>query len=48
VSIGVPVVLGRKGVERILELNLSPNVRPLFEKSVSIIKEALGKLEPEG
>lgn len=48
VSIGVPVVLGRKGVERILELNLSPNVRPLFEKSVSIIKEALGRLEPEG
>ena len=41
VSIGVPVILGRNGVERILELELTPKARHLFQKSVSIIKEAL-------
>src|SRR3990170_150301 len=41
VSIGVPVVLGKNGVERILELELTPEAKQLFEKSVSIIKEAL-------
>jgi len=44
VSIGVPVVLGRKGVERILELKLMPKTKKSFEKSVSIIKEAIKKL----
>ena len=41
VSIGVPVILGRNGVERILELELMPKAKQLFEKSVSIIKEAI-------
>ena len=41
VSIGVPVVLGKNGVERILELELTPEAKQLFEKSVSIIKEAI-------
>lgn len=44
VSIGVPVVLGRNGVERILELELTPEAKQLFEKSVSIIKEAIVSL----
>jgi len=44
VSIGVPVVLGRNGVERILELELMPEAKQLFEKSVSIIKEAIKSL----
>jgi len=43
VSIGVPVILGRNGVEKILELELSHETRRRFEKSVSIIKEAITK-----
>lgn len=41
VSIGVPIVLGRNGVERILELKLTPRTRKQFEDSVSIIKGAI-------
>jgi len=44
VSIGVPVILGKNGVERILELKLTPETNVLFENSVSIIKEAIKKL----
>jgi len=44
VSIGVPVVLGKNGVERILELELMPETRKRLEKSVSTIKEAVKKL----
>ncbi len=47
VSIGVPVVLGESGIERILELELSSETRQLFGKSVSIIKDALGKLDEQ-
>jgi malate dehydrogenase len=45
VSIGVPVILGRNGVERILELELKPETKKHFEKAVSIIKRAIKKLE---
>jgi len=45
VSIGVPVVLGRNGVERVLELELTPEANQLFEKSVSIMKEAIESLK---
>ena len=41
ISIGVPVILGRNGVERILELELMPEAKQLFEKSVSLIKETI-------
>jgi malate dehydrogenase len=44
VSIGVPVVLGRNGVERILELKLTPKTRRQFENSVSIIRDAIEKV----
>jgi len=44
ISIGVPVVLGRNGVEKILELELKPETRKRFEKSVTTIKEAIKKL----
>ncbi|MCL6579163.1 MAG: malate dehydrogenase [Candidatus Bathyarchaeota archaeon] len=44
VSIGVPVVLGRNGIERILELKLMPKTKKFFEKSVLTIKEAIKKL----
>ncbi len=45
VAIGVPVVLGKNGVEKILELELMPETEKRFEKSVSTIKEAIEKLK---
>jgi malate dehydrogenase len=44
VSIGVPVILGRNGVEKILELELMPETKKRLEKSVLTIKEATKKL----
>jgi len=44
VSIGVPVILGRNGVERILELKLKPETYKQLENSVSIVKNAIEKL----
>jgi malate dehydrogenase len=44
VSIGVPVILGRNGVERILELKLKTAAYKQFQNSVSIIKDAIKKL----
>jgi malate dehydrogenase len=45
VSIGVPVVLGRDGVERIVELKLSVESKLRFERSVEKIKKAIASLE---
>lgn len=45
VSIGVPCVLGKNGVERILELKLDFEVKEAFERSVGIVREAIEKLE---
>jgi malate dehydrogenase len=47
--VGVPVVIGEKGVERIVELELASEERAMFEKSVDSVKgliEACRKLEP--
>jgi len=44
VSIGVPVVLGRNGVEKILELELMAETRKRFENSVATIKGAIANL----
>jgi malate dehydrogenase len=44
VSVGVPVILGRKGVEKILELKLTAQSRKRLAKSISTIKEAMMKL----
>jgi len=44
IAIGVPCVLGKKGVERILELKLNFEAKEEFEKSVGMIKEAVAKL----
>ena len=41
ISIGVPVILGKNGVERILELELSPEVKRQFNESASIIKDMI-------
>ncbi len=44
-SIGVPVVLGKDGVEKIIELELSPESQQRFEKSVATIKTAIEELK---
>ena len=36
---GVPVIIGSGGVEKIIELNLSPDEKKNFEKSVEAVKE---------
>jgi malate dehydrogenase len=40
-AIGVPVVLGREGFERIVELKLSADEKKMFEKAVKGIKEMI-------
>jgi malate dehydrogenase len=45
VSIGVPVVLGKNGVERIIELKLSSESQMLFDKSVDKVKQAIAQLK---
>jgi malate dehydrogenase len=44
-SIGVPVVLGKDGVEKIVELKLSPESKDRFEKSVAKIRAAVSALK---
>lgn len=39
--VGVPVVLGAAGVERILELPLNPTAQAAFDKSVAAVKELI-------
>jgi malate dehydrogenase len=49
VYVGVPVVIGEKGVERIVELKLTESERAMFDKSVDSVRgliEACKKLEP--
>ena len=45
VSIGVPVVLGKNGVEKILELDLKPETHKEFLDSVAIVKDAIKQLQ---
>ncbi len=45
VSIGVPCVLGKNGVERILELKLDSEAKRAFEESASIIKDTITKMD---
>lgn len=44
VSIGVPCILGKNGVEKILELRLDAKARENFENSVKITKDAIGTI----
>ena len=47
--VGVPVVIGEKGVERIVEIDLSGAERDMFEKSASSVQglvEACKKIAP--
>jgi malate dehydrogenase len=45
ISVGVPVVLGRNGVEKILQLKLKPETHKQLEKAVSTIKGAISQLQ---
>jgi malate dehydrogenase len=45
VSIGVPCVLGKSGVEKILDLELDAEAGKEFEKSVAVIKDAIRELK---
>jgi len=44
VCVGVPVILGKNGVEKILKLKLKPEIHKQFGNAVSIIKKAIEKL----
>ena len=39
IFVGVPVVIGARGVERIVEIALNPEEREMFEKSVGSVKK---------
>ncbi len=44
IAIGVPVILGKNGIEKILELDLLPETRKRLEKSANTIKEAISNM----
>jgi malate dehydrogenase len=47
--VGVPVVIGAKGVERIVEIELNGSERGMFEKSAAAVQglvEACKKIAP--
>ncbi len=44
-SIGVPVVLGKEGVERIIQLELSDESQRRFDKSVAAISQTIASLK---
>jgi malate dehydrogenase len=45
VTIGVPAVIGRKGVEKIIELDLNDEEKQVFEKGVDSVKGAISGIE---
>jgi len=45
VTIGVPAVIGKKGVEKIIELDLNDEERQIFEKGVESVKGAISSIE---
>ncbi|MGE0409865.1 MAG: malate dehydrogenase, partial [Amphiplicatus sp.] len=48
--VGVPIVLGEKGVERIVEVKFSPEEKAMFDNSVNAVRElmdACAKLDPQ-
>ena len=45
VAIGVPAVIGKKGVEKILELDLDANEKEWFKKGIESVKNAILTME---
>jgi malate dehydrogenase len=43
--IGVPVILGKNGVEKVIELDLNGSERAQFEKSLSHVKQLAAKID---
>ena len=43
--IGVPIIIGANGVEKVIELNLSAEERAIFDKSVVAVKELIQALK---
>ena len=48
ITVGVPVVLGSKGVEKIIELDLDEETRAKFKISVDSIQEGVDILKENG
>lgn len=48
VCVGVPVVLGRNGVEKVVEIDLKESTKAKFKNSVNSIKEGIEILEENG
>jgi len=45
VSIGVPAVIGKNGIEKIIELDLDSNEKDWFKKGVDSVKTAISNME---
>ncbi len=45
VTIGVPAVIGKNGIEKIIELDLNDEERMVFEKAVESVKSAISSIE---
>ena len=43
--VGVPVVLGARGMERVIEIKLSADERAAFDRSAGAVRELVGKLD---
>ncbi|HEY4719354.1 MAG TPA: malate dehydrogenase, partial [Candidatus Methylomirabilis sp.] len=43
--VGVPVKLGRRGIEQIVEVSLTPEEQAAFDKSAAAVRELVEKLE---
>ena len=46
--LGVPVILGKNGIERIIELDLNPAEKALMESSRVAVREVMDVLEKLG
>jgi len=45
VTIGVPAIIGKKGVEKIIELDLNDDEKQVFDKGVQSVKNAISGIE---
>jgi malate dehydrogenase len=45
VTIGVPAIIGKKGVEKIIELDLDDDEKQVFEKGIESVKGAISGIE---
>lgn len=48
ICFGVPVVLGRNGIERIIELDLNDEEKAMMQKSAELIRSTMAHLKMEG